>query len=85
LNKFWNRTDDGNEPGFATIEETSRRNIGHGEVIGLDGDAIHSVLNDGDHTTLSLHVYGMHLNHSGRSIFDPEANSEEKLIVKVQD
>ena len=85
LNKFWNRTDDGNEPGFATIEETSRRNIGHGEVIELDGDAIHSVLNDGDHTTLSLHVYGMHLNHSGRSIFDPEANSEEKLIVKVQD
>ena len=85
LNTFWKRTDDGNEPGFATIEETARRNIGHGDVIGMDGDAIHSVLNDGDQTTLSLHVYGLHLNHSGRSIFDHEANSEEKLIVKVQD
>ena len=85
LNTFWKRTDDGNESGFATIEETSRRNIGHGEVIGLKGDAIHSVLNDGDRTTLSLHVYGMHLNHTGRSIFDPDANTEEKLIVKVQE
>lgn len=85
LNTFWKRTDDGDKPGYATIEETSRRDIGHGEVVGLDGDAIHSVVNEGDRTSLSLHVYGMHLNHSGRSIFDPEANTEEKLIVKVQD
>mgnify|MGYP001209604686 FL=1 len=85
LNTFWKRTDDGDKPGFATIEETSRRDIGHGEVIGMDRNAIHSVINNGDQTTLSLHVYGMHLNHSGRSLFDPLANTEEKLIVKVQD
>jgi len=42
------------------------------------------VINPGDQTTLSLHVYGVHLNHSGRSLFDPDANTEEKLILKVQ-
>ena len=85
LNTFWKRTDDGNESGFATIEETSRRNIGHGKVVGIDGTAIHSVINQSDRRSLSLHVYGLHLNHTGRSIFDPNANTEEKMIVKVQD
>ena len=85
LNAFWKRTDDGGKPGFATTEETSRREIGHGDVLGMDGDAIHSVVNESERTTLSLHVYGLHLNHTGRSLFDPEANTEEKLIVKVQE
>lgn len=84
LNTFWKRTDDGKQPGFAAIEENTQRNIEHGEVIGMDGSTIHSVINPGDQTTLSLHVYGMHLNHSGRSLFDPDANTEEKLFLKVQ-
>ena len=83
-NTFWKRTDDGTQPGFASIEETARKTIEQGEVIGMKGDAIHSVINPSDQITLSLHVYGKHLNYSGRSLFDPDANTEEKFILKVQ-
>ena len=32
---------------------------------------IHSVWNTGDQVSISLHTYGRHINHTGRSEFDP--------------
>ncbi len=47
-------------------------------------EAIHSVSNETDRATLSLHVYGKHLNYTGRSQFDPAAKTETLFIVTVQ-
>ena len=48
-------------------------------------DDIHSVWNVGDEISLSLHTYGRHINHTGRSEFDPEARAERPFVVKVED
>jgi predicted metal-dependent enzyme (double-stranded beta helix superfamily) len=45
---------------------------------------IHSVWNNGSDLALSIHTYGKHLNHTGRSIFDVEAKTVTPCIVKVQ-
>ena len=82
LNTFWKRVDDGSRPGYAEIVKTSEKAFGEGEVVSLLPDGIHSVLNTTDRVTLSLHVYGKHLNHTGRSTFDPDAKTEQPFIVK---
>jgi predicted metal-dependent enzyme (double-stranded beta helix superfamily) len=45
---------------------------------------IHSVWNNGEDVALSIHTYGIHLNHTGRSIFDIETKTETPCIVEVQ-
>ncbi len=82
-NTFWKRTDDGARPGRATLVKQSERVFGPGEVVTLGPEGIHSVVNETDRITVSLHVYGMHLNYTGRSQFDPERGLEEAYIVKV--
>ena len=44
---------------------------------------IHSVWNDTDDVTVSLHVYGLHVNHTQRSQFDPATRTETPYKVKV--
>ena len=45
----------------------------------------HSVWNNGNEIAISLHTYGRHLNHTGRSIFDVEKKLETPCIVNVQE
>jgi hypothetical protein len=47
-------------------------------------NAIHSVTNEGERTTLSLHVYGRNLNFAGRSRFDPETGIETPFQLNLQ-
>jgi hypothetical protein len=47
-------------------------------------DSIHSVLNETDRVTVSLHVYGRHLNYTGRSQFDPERKTETPFVLKFE-
>jgi predicted metal-dependent enzyme (double-stranded beta helix superfamily) len=75
-NVFWKRVDDGTRAGYAKLERIGEKVIGAGEVLAMPAGIIHSVANDTDKTTLTLHVYGKHLNHSARSNFDLEKNSE---------
>jgi predicted metal-dependent enzyme (double-stranded beta helix superfamily) len=82
VNTFWTRVDDGSRPGSAEIVKAGEKAFGVGEVVSLLPDGIHSVHNDTERVTLSLHVYGMHLNHTGRSTFDPVAKTEQPFIVK---
>jgi hypothetical protein len=41
------------------------------------------VSNDSDQVTLSLHVYGKHINFTQRSQFDPDEQTEKPFIVHV--
>ena len=36
-----------------------------------------------DQVTLSLHTYGMHVNHTERSVYDPATNSAEAFQVNL--
>jgi predicted metal-dependent enzyme (double-stranded beta helix superfamily) len=82
-NVFWKRLDDGRRPGHARLREQGRKRFGPGEVVTLLPGAIHSVLNETDRVTVSLHVYGRHLNHTARSQFDPERELEQPFVLKV--
>lgn len=71
-NVNWLRRDDGTRPGFADIYANHEVDVGPGDVVAFLPDDIHSVRNDGDGTTLSLHIYGKSLAHIERSEFDPD-------------
>jgi predicted metal-dependent enzyme (double-stranded beta helix superfamily) len=45
---------------------------------------IHQVWNKTDAVTVSLHIYGMHINHTGRSQFDVENCLAKPYIARVE-
>ena len=57
--------------------------VGPGQVTTFPGNAIHSVFNAGDRTTLSLHAYGRNLNAVERSQFDPDTGEEKPFKLKL--
>ncbi len=79
----WRRLDDGSRPGYAEIEQTGSHTLGPGDTDTLTSAQIHTVQNDGDAVTISLHIYGRHVNHTNRSRFDPENNAELSYDVVV--
>lgn len=83
-NVFWKRHDNGSRPGYARVTWNGEKNFSAGDVVAFLPHEIHSVVNNNDHTTLSLHVYGMHLNNTGRSQFDVDNDREMPFIVKEQ-
>ena len=82
-NAFWDRLDDRSRPGHARLAKREDKAFGPGDVLTMLPGQIHSVTNDGERTTLSLHVYGTHINHTRRSQFDPQRGLELPFRVKV--
>jgi predicted metal-dependent enzyme (double-stranded beta helix superfamily) len=82
-NTFWRRLDDGTRPGYAEIREAGDRIFGPGEIVTFQPESIHSVVNETDRVTISLHVYGKHVNYTIRSQFDPARKIEKPFILKV--
>ncbi len=83
-NVFWKRLDDGTRPGYAEVREQARKTFGPGEVVSFLPDAIHSVVNETGVVTLSLHVYGRHLNYVERFQFDPVRRTSAPIKLSVQ-
>jgi len=80
----WRRLDDGSKAGYARIEKFHEVVAKPGQVMAfLPGD-IHTVWNDTDRITLSLHIYGRHINYTDRARFDPENHRAEPFIVTVE-
>lgn len=85
LNTLWTRTDDGSEPGHATVEKAREVSIEPGTAIGMLPDDIHSVFIPGDAVIRHLHFYGRALETlSERVMFDPEAGTCWTMDVGVQ-
>ena len=82
-NVFWERIDDRTRPGYAELRKIGEKVFFPGEVVAMPTGTIHSVSNESARVTLSLHVYGRHLNFAQRSQFNPEQRSEEPFLVKV--
>lgn len=83
-NTFWERVDDGAQSGRAELRKTREANIAEGEVVAMRTGEIHSVVNESEETTLSFHVYGRHLNHTGRSRFDVERGIEIPFVINTR-
>jgi predicted metal-dependent enzyme (double-stranded beta helix superfamily) len=81
---MWKRLDDRSRPGHADLRSSGSKKIRPRDVYTLPSDAIHSVTNETQRVTLSLHIYGKHLNHTGRSQFDPAAQTERPFILAVK-
>jgi predicted metal-dependent enzyme (double-stranded beta helix superfamily) len=81
-NIFWERVDDRSRPGYAEIVEQARKVFGAAETVTFLPDSIHSVINETADVTVSLHVYGKHINYTVRSQFDPARGVEQEFKVK---
>jgi len=81
-NVFWRRFDDGSRSGYAELRVEGEKVFGPGDVLVMLPDSIHSVVNDTNHVTVSLHVYGRHPNYTGRAQFDPDRNLELPFVFK---
>ena len=71
VNVHWQRLDDGTKEDFAELRVLKEREISAGDVVHLLPDDIHSVRNEGNTTSLSLHIYGQALSSLKRYEFDP--------------
>jgi predicted metal-dependent enzyme (double-stranded beta helix superfamily) len=83
-NVFFERTDDGSRPGYAELKRIGEKSFDFGEVLAMPTGTVHSIWNETDAITLSLHVYGKHINCTGRSQFDPDHGTETPFIVKIE-
>ncbi len=83
-NTKYNRLDDRSRPDYAELEERCAFTANAGEVICIKPNGIHVVWNDNDFVTVSLHTYGRHINHTGRSSFNLETNEVIPFVVDVK-
>lgn len=83
-NVKYNRLDDRSRPDRAKLVERCTVLAGEGDVVCLRAKGIHSVWNDGDKVSLSLHTYGRHINHTGRSVFDPASGVVKPVVVAIK-
>ena len=81
----YKRLDDGSKPGYARLEENGADIMRVGDVSVCKPDDIHSVWNKGADISISLHTYGKHINHTGRSQFDLQTDAEIPYTVTVED
>jgi predicted metal-dependent enzyme (double-stranded beta helix superfamily) len=70
-------------PGYAEVRRKEDRVLGPGDVLTMQPDSIHSVINETSSVTISFHVYGKHVNHTERSQVDPEQHIEKGFIVEI--
>lgn len=75
VNTFWKRVDDGSREGHAQLEQLSEKVFSPGDALGITPSIIHSVRNDTADISVSLHVYGRHINFTNRCKFDVERNT----------
>jgi predicted metal-dependent enzyme (double-stranded beta helix superfamily) len=82
-NTSYRRIDNRDRPGFAELEVKKEAVAGPGDLVCMKTGGIHSVHNDTENISLSLHSYGRHVNHTDRSQFDLETQEKKDFIVSV--
>ena len=83
-NEFFERVDDRRRAGHAELKKIGEKVCDVGDVVAIPSGMIHSVWNDSDAISVSLHIYGKHINYTGRSQFDLEKGTETPFIVKME-
>ena len=70
-NHWWKRVDDGSVPGHADIRRAGKQRIDPDCLVAMPGDAIHSLHNDSDGVSVTLHLYGINVDYTDRHKYDP--------------
>jgi predicted metal-dependent enzyme (double-stranded beta helix superfamily) len=83
-NEFFERRDDRSRPGYAELKKTGEKVFGVGDVLAMRTGQIHSVRNESDSVSVSLHIYGKNIQHTGRSQFDVDKRTETPFLLKVE-
>jgi predicted metal-dependent enzyme (double-stranded beta helix superfamily) len=83
-NEFFERVDDRSRSGYAELKKIGAKVFEVGEVAAMPTGTIQSVWNETDKVTVSLHIYGRHINFTGRSQFDLEKRTETPFILKLE-
>lgn len=79
----YRRVDDGSRPDYAALEIKHDFNADAGDLICMRTGGIHEVRNETDRVTLSLHTYGMHVNHTDRSQYDLKTGEKKDFKVRM--
>ncbi len=79
----YRRLDDRSKPEYAELDIKDELNAGPGDLVCVKNGGIHSVHNDNDKVTVSLHTYGRHVNYTTRSQYDLEARTAKEFKVDV--
>lgn len=74
-NHWWKRLDDATIPGYADVRRAGRQRIDCTTCIAMPGDAIHSLHNDSDEVSITLHLYGVNVDFTDRRKFDPRRHT----------
>ena len=85
-NEFFERRDDRGRPGYAELEKVGEKVFDVGDVLAMRTGQIHSIWNESDAVSLSLHIYGKNMNiqNTGRSQFDVEKRTETPFVLKIE-
>jgi predicted metal-dependent enzyme (double-stranded beta helix superfamily) len=83
-NVRYQRLDDRTRPDYAELEVKKEFDADEGELVCIKTGGIHKVTNETERMTLSLHTYGMHINHTNRSQFNLDTNERKEFIVRVE-
>jgi len=80
----YQRLDDRSNPDYAELEIKGESRAGPGDLVCIKKSGIHSVRNDSNKVTLSLHTYGTHINYTIRSQFDVDARTAKEFKVDLK-
>jgi len=83
-NEFFERVDDRSRPGYAELKKVGEKVFGVGDVLAMRTGQIHSIRNDSDTVSVSLHMYGKNIQHTGRSQFDVGRRTETPFVLKLE-
>ena len=79
----YKRMDDRSQADHAELRTKEESLAGPGDVVCIRNGGIHSVRNDSDEVTLSLHTYGYHVNYTTRYQYDLETGTVAEFKVDV--
>lgn len=74
-NHWWRRVDDGARPGYAKVERAGHIAVDAATIVTMPSDAIHSLHNDSDAISVTLHLYGVNVDYTDRCKFDPASGT----------
>lgn len=83
-NDFYQRIDDGQLSGHAELHKVGQSICAVGDAVAMPSGMIHGVWNESDQVSVSLHIYGQHINHTQRSKYDLENQTESPFIVAME-
>lgn len=83
-NEFFERVDDRSRPGYAELKKVGEKVFGVGDVLAMRTGQIHSIWNESDTVSVSLHMYGKNIQHTGRSQFDVGGRTETPFVLKLE-